>query len=118
MATLRGMDGFLSLGGILVASAGPLVNGALIAAAQTLNLDGTALTGVVAPGDTFTLAGEAGTPVHTVTGGFYIAAANAITGLTFTPGIAGGGVADNAAITFTSNAVGEARLWGLNAAIQ
>jgi hypothetical protein len=116
MANFRGMDGYLSLGGILVASAGPLVNGALIATATTLNLDGTGLTGIVAKGDKFTLAGEAGSPVHTVTGGpFYVAAANAITGLTFTPAIAGGGVLDNAAITFTSNSVAEMKVETISA---
>lgn len=119
MANFRGMDGFLSLGGIIVASAGPLVNGALIATATTLNLDGTALTGIVAKGDKFTLAGEAGSPVHTVTGGpFYVAAANAITGLTFTPAIAGGGVADNAAITFVSNSVAEVKVENVDASIE
>lgn len=115
MTTYRGMDGFLSFGGVLVATAGPLVNGALIAGATSLNLDGTNLTGVLVTGDTFTLAGEAGTPVHTVTGGPYVAAGNAIAGVTFTPAIAAGGVADNAAISFTTNSVSEARLWNVNA---
>jgi hypothetical protein len=119
MANFRGMDGYLSLGGILVATVGPLVNGALIAGATTLSLDGTGLTGIVAKGDKFTIAGEAGSPVHTVTGGpFYVAAANAIVGLTFSTPIAGGGAADNAVITFVSNSVAEMKVETINSTIE
>lgn len=119
MANYRAQDGFFSFGGKLMATAGPLVNGALIAGAGSLNLDGTTLSGVVVVGDTFTIAGEAGAPVHTVTGGpFYVAAANAINALTFTPGIAAGGVADNAAITFTNNSVAECKAHGFQSSVE
>ena len=109
MSNFRAQDGFFSFGGKLVATVGPLLNGAKTVGQTSLNLDGTALTGVVLAGDQFTIAGESGSPVHTVTGGPYVAVANAITGLTFTPGIATGGVADNAVITFVNNSVAEIR---------
>lgn len=54
-------------------------------------------TGTVTEGDEFTIFGEAGLPVHTV-------ATNTVTAgsgnITFTPGIATGGVADDAALSF------------------
>lgn len=110
MATFRGMDGLFVLGGIL--DGAPLVNGLLAAGATSMNIDAApTLKGVVFAGDTFTLAGETGSPVHTVSGGPYVAAANAIAGITFTPAIAAGGVADNAAVTFVSNSVAECRVW-------
>lgn len=118
MSSYRALDGFFSFGGKLVASAGPFVNGAKTVGQTSLNLDGTSLNGVVVAGDKFTIAGESGSPVHTVTGGpFYVAAANAINGLNFTPGIATGGVADNAAITFTSNSVAECKAYGLRSSV-
>jgi len=86
-----------------------------------MNIDGNGaqLIGVVVAGDTFTIAGEAGSPTHTVTGGsFYVAAANAIAGITFTPGIAAGGAADNAVVTFASNAITEAKAHTLNVTLQ
>ena len=67
MANQRGQSGGLILGGLLVGS--PLVNGALSQSATTMDIDATSLTGVVIIGDTFTLAGESGSPTHTVTGG-------------------------------------------------
>lgn len=114
MAYFRGQDGYLSLGGQLQGSA--FVNGSFLATQSSINVDGNGgtLLGTVAVGDKFTIAGETGSPVHTVTGGpFFVAAGNAIGGLTFTPGLATGGVADNAAITFTSNAVAQITAWSM-----
>ena len=117
MPNQRGQDGGLILGGLLVGS--PLVNGALSQNDTTMNIDATSLTGVVIVGDTFTLAGESGSPTHTVTGGpFYVAAANAIANITFSTGIASGGVANNAAVSFASNSVAEIRAWDLAAEIE
>lgn len=115
MATLRGQDGFLALGGVLSGQPTIRLTAALTAGATTLGLNSaTKLVGVLAAGDTFTIAGEAGSPVHTVTGGpFYPAVANAIAGVTFTPAIAAGGVAINAAVTIASSAIVNARLWNL-----
>jgi hypothetical protein len=103
------------------AGAPPKLNGALTIGNTTMNIDGngSALVGVVVAGDTFTIAGESGSPTHTVTGGpFYIAVANAIAGITFTPGIATGGAADNAVVSFASSSVGEAKAHSLNATIE
>jgi hypothetical protein len=58
------------------------------------------LTGTVLVGATFTVAGEAGTPRHTVTGNNLTATGNVITGLAFTPAAAAGGMANHAAVTF------------------
>lgn len=113
MATHRGMDGALVLGGILDGS--PLVNGALAQGATSMNIDAGSLNGVVFAGDKFTLAGESGSPQHTVTGGPYVASGNAITGITFTPPIATGGVADNAAVTFVANSVAQILSWEMGA---
>lgn len=119
MSTYRGLDGFLAVGGVLSgAGAPPKLNGALAQGATSMNIDGngSTLVGVVVAGDTFTIAGETGSPVHTVTGTtFRTAVANAITGITFTPAIAVGGVADNAVVTFTSSSVVEAKAHTLNA---
>ena len=117
MSTFEGQDGALILGGLLVGS--PLVDGALIENDTTMDIDAVSLTGVVIVGDTFTLAGEAGSPTHTVTGGpFYVAAGNAITSLTFSTAIAAGGVANDAAVTFASNSVAEIRSWSLTTALE
>jgi hypothetical protein len=81
-----------------------------------MDIDGAPLTGIVVVGDRFTIAGETGSPVHVVTeasggGTFYVASANQINDINFTPGIASGGVPDNAAVTFESNMVVQATMW-------
>lgn len=118
MTTHRGLDGFLSFGGRLVAGTGPLVNGALVATDVLMDIDGTNLDGVVVPGDTFTLAGESGSPVHTVTvaTGIKVVAVDAIANIGFTPAIAAGGVANNAVVTMISNSVAEAKMHKLTIA--
>jgi hypothetical protein len=120
MTTYRGQDGFLALGGVLSGQPAVRLTGALSAGATSLGLNSaTTLVGVLAVGDTFTIAGEAGSPVHTVTGGpFYPAVANAIAGVTFTPAIAAGGVAANAVVTVASRAIVNARLWNLTATVE
>lgn len=114
MTTYRGLDGFLSFGGRLEVTAGSiLVNGALGNGAGSMAIDGTGLKGVLVVGDQFTLAGETGTPLHTVTGTqFRIAAGAAIAGITFTPNTAST-VADNSVVNLVSNSVGEAKLWNV-----
>lgn len=109
----RGQGGALILGGRLFGS--PLVNGALLENDTTLDIDATTLIGLVAVGDTFTLAGESGSPTHTVTGGpFYLTVGNAIASITFSTAIAAGGVADDAAVTFADNRMGEVVSWTLD----
>ena len=116
MSNFEGQDGALILGGLLVGT--PLVNGALIENDLIMDIDAVSLTGVVLTGDTFTLDGEAGSPTHTVTGGPYVAAANAIANITFTTGIAAGGVSNDAGVNFTANSVAEIRQWAMNAALE
>ena len=76
----------------------PLVNGAVAIGATTMNIDAGALTGTVVPGDIFTVAGD---PQQYVATNTTTAAANAITGITFSPASVLG-FADNAAVTFVA----------------
>lgn len=73
------------------------VNGAGTAGDTTLTID--TLVGIVQNGDTFLIAGETGTPTHTVTG--HVETSGNTTGVTFSTVLASGGAADNAVITFT-----------------
>ena len=72
-----------------------LVNGAAVKGATTINLDAASLTGTVVPGDTFVIAGD--TQRYAITN-TVTAAANAMAGVTFTPGLAAAAT-DNAAVT-------------------
>lgn len=82
----------------------PFTNGALAFHAVQLNLDANGapagLAGVIMDGDQFVIAGESGSPLHAVVGGPFSISGNAVNNLPFSPEIASGGVADNAAITF------------------
>lgn len=118
MATYRGVDGFLAFGGHLEGNLAPKVKTARNQGDTTLTLNATVtLVGVVAAGDTFTIAGETGTPTHTVTGGPYIAAANECGPITFTTAIAVGGAAQDAVVTFASKTVVNAHIWTLRSAV-
>lgn len=115
MTTYRGLDGYLTLGGALKgAGAPPKLKGALIAGASTMVIDGngSALFGGCVAGDKFTIAGESGSPTHTVSGGPYLIGPTPLyeSGpISFTPVIAAGGAADNATVTFQSAAVAQCR---------
>lgn len=78
-----------------------------LAGATDGDLDGVALNSAVADqvpvGARFQVAGETGDPVHTVTA--RTPGSGTTTNITFTPAIATGGVADDAAITFLSQRV-------------
>jgi predicted secreted protein len=107
MATIRGNDGLVALGGYLVGSA--FVDGAVSNGASAATFDdnaGSGLTGALLTGDEFTVAGDAQDP--------YVIAATALVGetvanevdVTFTPTVQeAGGWADNAAVTFTAAAI-------------
>jgi hypothetical protein len=73
----------------------PVLDGALTAGATTMNIDDTALTGTVVPGDTFVFAGT--TQRYAVTN-TVTAATNAMTGITFTPPLVED-IADDTGIT-------------------
>lgn len=77
----------------------PLVNGAVSIGATTVNIDAGTLTGTVVVGDIFTVAGD--TQQYVVTANA-TAAANAITGMAFSPA-AKVAWADNAAVTFVAS---------------
>ena len=124
MTTYRGLEGFLSVGGVQVGT-----NIRLKAAvAQNVSLFGvtgttTTLTGCVMVGDTFTIAGESGAPTHTVQLSTLSTAVSVVaftndaiaTVLGMTPVAATGGVAEDAVITFgTTNLVGEVLLHSID----
>ena len=110
MATYRGQDGAVTLGGQLQGS--PLVDGAVAQGLATFDIDAVSLTGVVLPNDTFTVAGDV--QVYTVVSGG-IVATNALTGITFTPTVVpGGGWSDNAAVTFVHPLMAEVVDWSLD----
>ena len=76
-----------------------LINGAVTAGLATMNVDATSLTGTIVRGDIFTVAGQ--TQTFVVTNATPVtAAANAATGITFSPVVPTGGFADNAQVTF------------------
>jgi hypothetical protein len=115
MTTYRGMDGYLAIGGYLVGSGSPAIqlNAGLGSGASSMTLKGGSgvLNGVVAVGDTFVLAGETGTPTHTVTGtSTYLAAGNLVSSVTFTPNTAST-VAISSGVTFTSNVIVQMKGW-------
>lgn len=76
-----------------------LLNGALSAGVQTMNIDSGTLTGTIVPGDVFQFSGSAATYCVTNTSTL-TASGNAITGITFYPPIPAGGIADNTAVYF------------------
>lgn len=69
--------------------------GAFAAGVSTINLDAVSVTGTLVPGDTFSIAGH--TQRYAITN-TVTAAANAFTGVTFTPALAAA-VADNDVVT-------------------
>ena len=120
MATYRGMDGYLALGGYIVGTANPRVTAARTAGDTTLTVGATVtLYGVIMPGDTFTLGGEAGSPVHTVTGAApYVSAANTIGPITFSTVIAAGGTLINATFNLASSSIANAKMHEITTALE
>jgi hypothetical protein len=80
-----------------------LVNGAVSAAATTMAIDASSLSGTLLDGDVFTVAGVTG--YFLVTNGTLTASGNAIAAVNFTPAAPTGGFADNAAVTFAGDHV-------------
>ncbi len=83
-----------------LAAGSPLVNGAVSAAATTMNIDGGSGTETIKAGDVFTVAGASGQYVFTADA---TASGGAITGAAFYPAAPTGGFADNAAITIAAS---------------
>lgn len=115
MANQRGQTGYVALHGYLFPGT-PLINGAVLAGAQAMDLDvagGSSLYGVVAPGDTFSVAGVLGT--YTVTTGTpVLAQGGQVLGVTFTPVAPVGGFPNNRAVTFVTPLVAQVRTWSYN----
>src|SRR5690606_4536709 len=88
----------------------PLVNGAVAAGQTSASIDGSSLTGVIRPGDKFTVAGQA--TEHTIVTGGVVSdgTANEIP-VTFTPAVPSGGWANNAVVTFVSNSIAQVKEW-------
>ena len=95
-STIYLMDGLS--GSAAVNDAAGFVAAATSGTIDTVVLN-TTTTDKVPVGARFTIAGETGTPIHTVTGRTP-SSGNPTTAITFTPAIATGGVIDNAVITF------------------
>lgn len=114
MATVRGQDGLLILGGKLQGA--PLVAGAVASAAATVSVDGSQLYGLVAVGDIFVVDGDGIN--RTVTGSVVRAAStNAVSAITFTPS-ATAGFGNNVTVTFNSNSIGELTRWSIDSVEQ
>lgn len=106
MSRYRGSKGRFAVGGVIVGT--PLVQGAVAQGAGAATFDATSLTGVVQPGDTFTVAGDPQT-YTIVTGG--VIASNEVA-VTFTPTVqVVGGWADNALVTPAVNSMGHVKEW-------
>lgn len=106
MATYRGSDGLVHQGGATVGT--PLVQGAVAQGVTSATLDGADFNGVVRPGDTFTVAGDA--QDYTVQAGGVVTG-NAVA-ITFSPAVQpGAGWEDNAEVSFAANTVGEVTGW-------
>lgn len=121
MTFYRGLSGYVALGGYLSTQSGLFVNGTFAAGASSINLDGNGghVAGWIAPNDTFTIAGESGSPVHVVaTPGGNEAAGDALNGVIFSPVIAAGGVADNAAVTVAATAVAQIVAWQMDTTLE
>lgn len=81
------------------AKTGAIDNGAGYTGVLTINVD--AIVGIITIGDIFTITGESGSPVHTVTA--HTETAGNTTSLTFTGALVGT-IADNTVITFAAKA--------------
>lgn len=112
MTRFRGVKGRAALGGAFTGS--PLIQGAVAQGVGAATIDGAALNGVIRPGDKFTVAGDA-QEYTIVTGGVIGSVTPNELAISFTPNVVpGGGWADNAAVSFTSNSVAQVKEWSLN----
>lgn len=106
MTTYKGMDGFLSLGGYVAGYAS--VASAVLEGATQVTILGAQLTGVVLPGDTFTVAGAPGTYTVQQT---VVAVDNQLVNVPFSPAAPAGGFGQGASVTFDAHSIAETRGW-------
>lgn len=108
----RGTDGFLALGGAIDGDVYTKGTVAQSATTATIDGNGSALEGVVRPGDTFTVAGDPEDPYTIVVGGLIGGVTPNELDITFSPGVVlAGGWADNAAMDFDSNSIAQITQW-------
>jgi hypothetical protein len=113
MTTYRGLDGFLSLGGVVTGS--PVLATSIVTGASEIEIQSAStLTGIVATGDVFTVSDGAS---QTVTGSFYDATGNAFATIPLNTTIATA-AATGATVAFTANSIGEVTLHELTAQVQ
>jgi hypothetical protein len=114
MATQRGQDGLLILGGEVVGS--PLARTVYATSVTVIAVTGggSTLTGVLMVGDIFSIAG--GTS-YTVTTSAIVAGTNAFSNIAFTPAIATA-IASSAAVSFQTHSVAELKAWTLDSLIE
>lgn len=114
VTTYRGMDGFVSLGGYVAGSV--QVGSAVTAGATQATFVGAPLlSGVVLPGDIFTVTGVSGT--YTVQNTVR-ASAQQLANVVFTPVAPAGGFPQNAAVLFASHSVAQTRQWTATQTLQ
>ena len=106
VTTYRGQEGFLSLGGYLAGYAS--VASAVLEGATQLTILGAQLTGVVLPGDTFTVDGAPGTYTVQQT---VVAVDNQLVGVPFSPSAPAGGFAVASSVLFNAHSIAETRGW-------
>lgn len=114
MATIRGNDGLVALGGYVPDSI--FVKGAVAQAATSATFDGNGGTarGVIRPGDTFTVAGD-GQTYTVATGGVFGDPTADERAITFSPGVVpGGGWPDNSAVTMVLAQLAQVRAFDLD----
>lgn len=114
MSTYRGMDGYISLGGML-SGTNIRVRDEVAIGANTLNVIGTPLTGAILPGDRFTIPGAGTFQVTNNTA--LVAVGNEVTGIHFTP-VAPSLIAAGTAFVLASASVAQVRQWGATSALQ
>ena len=87
---------------------------AVASGVTTFNVNGYS-TIVCLVGDTFTVAGETGSPTHTVTADVFVHTSTATaTAISFSPAVATGGVSASSVVTFTSNSIAQVGRWSLS----
>lgn len=111
--TYRGLNGLVTLGGYV--SGAPTLQAAVAAGASTMTLTGTPLTGLVLPGDPFTVPGVPGTFTVTNT---VVAQTNTLTGITFTPVAPAGGFPLGGIVLVATSSVAQTRQWTATPTLQ
>jgi hypothetical protein len=114
MTTYRGLDGFLSLGGVVTGTPTLQISAATGASEVMIYNVGSTLTGIIAVGDKFTISDGV---EHTVAGTYYAAVGNSFGTVPIATTVATV-AATGATVAFTANTVGECKLHSLTAELE